>query len=260
MKAWSAALLAACASIASADPWNNAGQFPHFRDVSGLPGCGFGLLVSGLPSINGALSLSTPIGFAMGHDTFDIGGAARSSDLQPMFPNFTSSTHLPSTGQGYGIVGVTIPNLGNLSATYEVLSSELDQCYNAQLQLPLKWDKGGVSIGCQNITDRHNAAAQGLPGEANLSRSIFGVATYEFSKNDYVSLGYGDVRFKGPFGNVSVLAAPRLKLTTEYDTFGFNSGVAYSFGGIRGEKNTELTAWAGLMDEQRFTFALNFVF
>ena len=261
MRLWFAAAFAISGSLcfSQTDPWLRAGQFPQFRDLSGLPGAGFGLLVDGTPSINGAMAFSTPIGFSMGNGIFDIGVASRSYDNSPEFINTSSNGRRPSDGTAQGIVGVRTP-LGDFSATYEVISSKFDQVYNAQLQLPLKWDKGGVSIGMQNVTDRHEAAGQDQPGEANLSRSIFAVGTWEFAPHDYVSLGKGDVRYRGVFGNVSVLALPRVKLTTEYDIFGFNSGVAYSFGGIRGEKNTEFTLWGGFMQEHRATLSLNFAF
>ena len=141
-----------------------------------------------------------------------------------------------------------------------MLSADLDQVYNLELQLPVNWDKGGFAIGVQNLTNRHEAAADMNPGENGLSRSYFAVGTYEFSPHDYVSLGWGDVRFKGPFGNVSVLAAPHVKVTTEYDTFGFNSGVAYSFGGISGQRNTDITLWAGYIQERYASIALSFAF
>jgi hypothetical protein len=232
MRFWFAAMLAtfAASSFGSqTDSWAKAGQFPQFRDLSGLPGSGFGVLVDGTPSINGAMALSTPIGFSLGNGIFDIGGASRSFDNQPEFINTKTSNRLSSDGTGQGIVGVHTP-LGNFSATFEVISSDFDQVYNGQLQLPLKWDKGGVSIGCQNVTNRHEAAAQDNPGEADLSRSFYAVATYEFADHDYVSLGKGDVRFRGVFGNVSALVCPRVKATTEYDTFGFGQHGVHDLG------------------------------
>ena len=256
-----AALFAACASIAVAygDGWIKAGQFPQFRDLSGLPGAGFGVLSDGTPSINGAMAISTPIGFSLGNGIFDGGLCSRSIDNQPMFINLSTRSHLPSSGRAVAMAGVHTP-IGNLTGSFEVLSAIFDQVYNAQLQLPLNWDKGGVSIGVQNFMNRGNAAAVGQPGEHNLSRSLFAVGTFEFAPHDYISLGEGNVRWRGTFGNISIEPLPRMKLTTEYDTFGFNSGAAYSFGGIRGLKNTEFTLWAGLIQEHRCTVAVNFAF
>lgn len=241
------------------DPFLGAEQFPQFRDVSGLPGDGFGLLVDGTPSINGAMALATPIAFSLGNGIFNIGGSTRSFDSAPQFPNLSSSDPNPSSSKLQGMAGVHTP-IGNLSGTFEVLSAELDQVYNFELQLPLNWDKGGVAFGVQNLTGRHEAAAAFSPGENAQSRSYFAVSTYEFLPNDYVSLGYGDVRFRGPFGNVSVLAAPRLKVTTEYDTFSFNTGVAYSFGGIRNLQNTDFTLWVGYLEERYASIVFNFSF
>jgi hypothetical protein len=53
---------------------------------------------------------------------------------------------------------------------------------------------------------------------------------------------------------------PRLKVTTEYDAFGFNSGAAYSFGGVRNLHNTEFTLWAGFVQEHYASIVFNFAF
>jgi hypothetical protein len=256
-------VFASVVSQAQVDPWNFAGQFPHFRDLSGLPGAGFGVSASGQPTIEGAMAISTPIGFSLAPGTFDIGLSCRSVDNQPRFFQFSSPGNDISSGTGQVMGGFRTP-LGSLTVALEVLSSRLDSVANAQLQLPLKWDKGGVSVGIQNIWNRPEAASQGVVGEHDLSRSYFAVATWEFSKSSFISLGDGDVRFQGVFGSISAMPAKRFRVLAEYDTFGWNPGVAYSLGqvpnlGTHYDKN-EATIAFSMIQLHRSTLTVNFAF
>jgi len=248
---------------AQVDPWNFAGQFPHFRDLSGLPGAGFGVTAKGLPSIEGAMAISTPIGFSLADGYFDIGLSCRSVDNTPRFFQFSSPGNDISSGTGQIMGGFKTP-IGTLTISLEVLSSELDSVANAQLQLPIHWDKGGVSVGIQNIWNRPEAASDYVSGETDLSRSYFAVATYELAKGSFLSLGDGDVRFRGVFGSVSAMPAKRFKVLAEYDTFGWNPGVAYSLGqipnlGTHYDKN-EATVAFSMIQLHRSTITVNFAF
>ena len=235
----------------------------ELRGFSGLPGAGFGLLSDGTPSINGALSFSTPIGFSMKGNTYDIGLSDRSRNDAPQMVNLTTHFGNPSDSTGQVMVGVGTP-AGNFTLAYEIESSELDQSYNAQWQLPLHLKNAGVSVGVQNITNRPLAAGDKLPGQFDDATSIYAVGTYMVAPNDYVSLGYGDVRFRGPFANASALVAPRLKATLEWDSITWNVGFAYSFSRIRGLGDNldgnETTLWFGLFECDKPTIGLNFVF
>jgi hypothetical protein len=248
---------------AQVDPWNFPGQFPHFRDLSGLPGAGFGVTVQGLPSIEGAMAISTPIGFSLANGYFDIGISARSVDNRPDFFQLSSTTDDIGSGTAQVMGGFRTP-IGTLTVSLQVLSRELDSVASAQLQLPIRWDHGGVSVGVQNIWNRPEAASQGVAGANDLSRSFFVVSTYEFSKGDFVTIGKGDVRFQGVFGSVSVMPAKRFKLLAEYDTFGWNPAIAYSLGqipnlGSHYDKN-EATVAFSLIQMHRSTITVNFAF
>lgn len=246
----------ACAALAGASVIASASNLDYFqfRKLSTLPGAAFGVTVDGLPSIDGAMAFSTPIGFSLKGDVYDIGFASRSDDNAPEMINFKKRAE-SSSGIGQGEVGFSTP-IGNITAVIAPVSSDWDQIYSGQIQLPLHLKDGGVSVGAQNITNR--------PEGDKCDRSLFAVGTYEVQKGDYVSLGFGNNRFNGVFGNACALVTPRLKATLEYDTLSFNGGLAYSFGKIKGlgdylDKN-ELTLWAGYVQMHYCTVAINWAF
>jgi hypothetical protein len=256
-------LVAPLMAHSQVDPWNFAGQFPHFRDLSALPGAGFGVTVKGLPSIEGAMAISTPIGFSLADGTFDIGLSCRSVDNRPRIFQYSTPGNDISSGTGQLMGGFRTP-IGTLTVSLEVLSSKRDSVANAQLQLPLHWARGGVSVGIQNIWNRPEAASDLVQGESDLSRSYFVVATYELFHGSFLSVGDGDVRFKGIFGSVCMMPAKRFKVLAEYDTFGWNPGVAYSLGqipnlGSHYDKN-EATIAFSLIQLHRSTITVNFAF
>lgn len=250
-------------AAADGDPWSLAGQFPQFRDMSGLPGGMFGVTAKGVPSIRGAMGISTPIGFSLGNMHFDLGAAARSRDNQPVFIN--SSTHGNGNSDGTGqLMGGFRTPVGNLTVAGELLSTHLDNVLNLQLQLPFRWERAGVSVGMQNVFNHAEAAADTVPGERELSQSHFIVGTYEVAPGAFVSVGKGDVRYRGVFGNACAMLTPRLKAVGEYDAFGWNGGLALSLGGLPNLdgifEHNEVTLWAGFLQLHRACVALNFAF
>ncbi len=264
MKRWLSLFAAVpCCCLAQVDPWNFPGQFPQFRDMSGLPGGGFGLTIKGDPSIRGAMSLSTPIGFSLGSGRWNLGISSRSVNSRPAFFSTSPRGSTGSDGTLQLMHGVNTP-VGTLTGSFMVLSSARDSVFNLQLQLPSRSDKVGYSVGVQNAFNRPHAASDLVPGEDNLSRSLFVVGTYEFLPGSFGSVGFGTVRFKGLFGNACYLLQPRLKFTAEYDTFGFNVGVAHTLGrlGSTGGRldNGDFTIWAGMVQMKRATVTLNFTF
>jgi aryl carrier-like protein len=239
-------------------------QFPTLRGMSGLSGSMFGVTADGLPSIRGAMGISTPIGFSLGNLIFDIGGATKSYDDQPVFPNFNERhRNNLSSGNAQLMGGVKTP-VGDLTVGGNWLSAGLDSILNLQLQAPIKWDRGGISIGCQNLFNRPEAAFDGSPYERDLSRSEYIVGTYEVTPGAYVTLGKGDVRFKGVFGSACANLTQNTKAVAEYDTFGWNAGLAYSLGRVRwiggSFQHNETTLFAGFLGGDRCTVGLNLVF
>src|SRR5256885_2105188 len=98
------------------------------------------------------------------------------------------------------------------------------------------------------------------PREARSSRSPFVVATANPLSGGYVSLGYGNQRFGGIFGNVSQTFG-NFKAVAEYDTYNWNYGVADRLGHFSGfGKDIEATAVAGYIRGKYATWALTLTF
>jgi hypothetical protein len=252
-------VLMGLASACLAGAQSNINHYFQLRDMSGLSGSEFGVTYLGVPSIWGAMAFSTPIGFSLGSGVFDVGANSKSRDNLPRPINFHEGANNKSDGTAQFMAGLGTP-IGNFTGTLEVVSSAFDQVYNGQWQLPLHLKNAGVSVGCQNITDRHESA----PGFTGTNRSYFGVGTYQFAHGDYISLGVGSARFKGGFGSICGMITPRLKGLVEYDTFGYNPGLGYSFGKVKGLGNdydhNDVVLFLGFVKSQYATVGLNWAF
>jgi hypothetical protein len=251
--------LFACSCAAYSQNLAAPGQYFQFRKMSSLSGGGFGVMTNGDPSISGALSFSTPIGYSLGGDYYQIGVGSRSDNNAPQFINLNSHGHNPSSGDAEAMAGLST-DFGHFTFGYEVVSYQKDTVVHLQYQLPIKSKDLGVSIGAQNLLNRQE-------GGAFESRSFFAVGTYQYQTGDHISVGYGDGRFHGPFANTDYLIGSKLKATLEYDTFEFNPGLAYSFGRIKGLgdvahnfDNNETTLFVGYLNFHYCTVGLSFVF
>jgi hypothetical protein len=111
-----------------------------------------------------------------------------------------------------------------------LLSTPGDTALNIAWQPPLRNERLGISIGVQDATNAGGSAGEGLPTDGDISRSYYVVATYQVTPDLYVSLGKGDRRFTGVFGNISHTVSRRVKLVAEYDTFAWNAMVAFDLG------------------------------
>src|SRR5579862_6068197 len=182
MRSWMVLAGLASVSLASAQT-NNLSKYFQLRDMSGLSGGMFGVTAQGIPSIWGAMAFSTPIGFSLSSGVYDAGLASKSLNNSPRFINFSKGANNHSDGTAQFMAGLGTP-IGNFTGTVEVVSSSYDQIYNAQWQLPFKWKTAGISVGCQNITNRNEGAFR-----AEVNPSLFAVGTYGFAKGDYVTVG-----------------------------------------------------------------------
>lgn len=252
-------------------PFFGPRTYPQFRDMSGLSGAGVGVLPDGTPSLRGAISLSTPIGYVLGPSHWAFGAASRSVNGQFTFINFRAKARddtFKSDGTGQIVAGFKTP-IGNIAVSHMVLSTFLDNVQHVQWQLPLRTDKVGVSVGVHNLFDRGNAAGEDRPGDDDPSRSFFVAATTQLAPGAFLTIGKGDIRYKGVFGNASVNVTDRVKLYGEYDGFGWNSGIAIGFGPAPqlklGDKPIrsrapEVFLTAGYVQGRRATWTINFVF
>ena len=204
-------------------------QYPQFRGFSGLPGGGYGVLASGRPSIEGAAALATPIGYTLSsHGALSI--ASTSFDQNP-FRFDTMRGQTSNNGSFAFSYGSSFEGWHG-SAGFFLLSTHGDSVFNFQVSPPLK-GRLGVAVGVQDIASSGGASNEDIdlrPGGAALSRSFYGVGTYDFGSGVYGTLGFGDVRWKGFFGNASAGITKRLRGLVEFDGFNFNGGLLYGTG------------------------------
>lgn len=217
-----------CAVSYSQSDFSGLRRYPQFRTFSGLPGGGYAVTPNGDFSINGALSFSTPISYGLGHMTF-VGGLGNASDSRT--PRFFDRHDQNSNGTGWISGGMTT-KFGQLSGSYMVLSSKGDQAYNLQLTLPFVRQNTHFAIGVQDATSIGGASGETIDNTNNLtSRSYYVVGTHQLKDGkSFVSLGLGDRRFGGLFGNASTMITNNVRGTLEYDTFNWNLGATTQFG------------------------------
>lgn len=257
----SPALLLGCAAAAHGQQGDLAGkdQYPQYRVLSGLPGGGFGVLPNGTPSINGAAALATPIAYTLGgHGA--IGLFNTTNGLNPFQFDGISPTEQNSNGTLQMMVGGSYQGFRG-TVSYMALSTKLDGAFNFQVSPPLK-GRLGVALGLQDLNGGGGAAGTGLgrPLDRRSSRSYFAVGTYDLGNRAYVSLGVGDRRFQGAFGNASAMLSGRVRAVLEYDTFNFNGGVIYNTGPWRGlsekARDIESNIFVGLVRGKYATIGL----
>jgi len=246
------------------------GQYPEFRSISGLPGGGFGVLRNGTPDISGAMALSTPIGYTLGHDSFFLAGADTSNNGTFSFPVLTKRNGdvFPNGGNGTGVAmfGTTTP-IGEVSATFELLSGQFNSVYNFQWtpkQAPESEQGATFSLGVQDIRGHGGTGGNAYDNSHTgwTSRSTYVAATRQVCDNAFVSVGVGANRFRTVFGNASYGFAKRFKAVGEYDGFNFNYGLAADLGRFNfyAGRDAHVIAFLGAVDGKYATWTLGFTF
>jgi hypothetical protein len=165
-----------------------------------------------------------------------------------------------SNGTAAFMLGIPLDKAGRATISRMILSTELDFVYNLQYQVPLKDPRIGLSLGAQDVFGTGGAAGTGFPTDEDSSRSIYAVGTYDFGHNVYGSLGIGERRFRGGFANVSAPLGERARATAEYDGFGFNFGLGYSFGHFPGTRRFEANLFLGYVRARNATIGLTVSF
>lgn len=217
-------------AAAQHNPFLGKDEFPQFRQLSGLSGGGYGLDLDGWGSLSGATAFSTPIGIALGHDQFRLtGNETYYSSSQINFPRGSNPF---ATGKASFMYGHTFGQF-NLAYSYFVKSDKGDASTNLQLSyVPKNPNEPALSVGVQDIVGHGGAAGTGIPGDTDLSRSLFAAATYSFPVGGtplYVSGGWGTRRFDKGFASASYQLFGPLRLWGEYDGFGLNEGVLLGY-------------------------------
>lgn len=258
------ALLLPVVGLARPNELTGRSNYPQFRTLSGLPGGGYGVLPSGALDFSGAMSLSTPIGYTPGSRSFAVGYG--STSYSSRFRLFDSGDReAGANGTAFLTGGLTLP-FGNVSAGGMLLSGKGDTVLNLQFSPKLEVRKLGVAVGVQDVTNSGGANGEviDLRDGGGTSRSLYAVATYDLGQGSFVSLGKGDRRFGGAFGNVALQVHPRVKLLAEYDVFNWNVGVALNPGrlqlGAPGDRTLQPTLYVGTVRGKYPTLALTLSF
>jgi len=237
---------------AQKNPFVGANEFPQFRQISGLSGGGYGLDLDGWGSLEGATAFSTPLGISLGHDQFRLGGNDTAFSINHL-PNTVSDSHY-GTGKAFITYG---HSFGQLNATYSyfVKSGAGDAVTNLQLSYSSgKANEPSLSVGVQDIVGNGGSAGQGVTGDSETSRSIFGAVTVPVAFTSgpplYLSGGIGSRRFDKGFVSASYRVLYPVRLWTEFDGFGFNEGLLFAYrssNGVNEEGNKQHAFEADLL-------------
>ncbi len=221
------------------------GQYPSMRNLNGLPGQGYGIGRDGHPSFAGAFSFTTPVAYSLSHWHFVLQGASVSNSFSLVFANEKSGATRGANGTAVLQIGTRIGDFADFTYGFSVLSSKGDNIGSAQLT-PLQNGPVVFAIGVMDVSGSGGSSGQGLPGDDNNSRSPYLVGTWEAAPGSFLTIGYGNTRYRGLFGSVSTMITPRFKVILEHDTFSFSPFVAYDVGRIGSAHiTTTLGAQAG---------------
>ena len=231
------------------------GRFPETREMSGLPGGSFGVLPDGTTSFRGAMALSTPIAYSLNHWHWAMGVNSTSPSMQ--FRGIDTSPNA-SSSSGTAEIMTGIPT-GAGGLTFSIMP--IDSHFRAATNLEFTPDciHGPVRLGF-GVQDLAGDTHTFRPRERRSSRSPFVVATANPISGGYVSLGYGNQRFGGIFGNVSQTFG-NWKGVAEYDTYNWNYGIANRIGHFHSfGKDVEANIFAGYIRGKYATWSLTFDF
>ena len=239
-------------------PWGPR-TFPQFRDMAGMSGNGFPVNRDGSIGMSGAMSLSTPIAYLVGPKQFVLGVCSRSFDRRFRGLNSDPSGQERSDGTAQFIGGFEVGN-GRLAVSALMVSAARDFVTTVQYQLPPDPDKQGdwtFAAGIHNFSNRPSANGDNDPvADAELSRSVFIVATKDCSREQYFTIGIGDTRYRGPFGSYSLPLNDNWRAFGEFDTFNWNFGAATEFSVLGKRAYLQL----GLVRGTLATWSFNWVF
>src|SRR5208283_4106091 len=128
----------------------------------------------GLPSFDGAMAFSTPIGYALSNWNGTL-TAANTSDYQFFRLPHVAGNHGSddSSGKFTGCGGISLGHFGSLCGSFMFISSAWDTAFNVQYQAPVFYKDIGISAGVQDTGGTRGDRVGNLPGAEN-SQSFFG--------------------------------------------------------------------------------------
>jgi hypothetical protein len=235
-------------SAADRDPFIGPNLFPEFRNLSGLPGGGVGVLPNGRVSIQGALALSTPVAYSLGARQYQIVGANMSFDQQIRWVEWKGGQQdLSRMANGSAMVGAgfTVDNL-NITASGLWLSGQWDNVLNLHFSSARPFGKIGFGVGVQDVFGHGGSSGDGIADDERTSSSLYAVATYEVSPGIYLSGGWGSRRFENGFGGASIGLGSYARAFAEYDGWHWNYGLGAAAGPLHvslGQVAGKHTTW-----------------
>ncbi|RYG45062.1 hypothetical protein EON79_13495 [bacterium] len=235
-------------------------QYPQYRTMSGLPGSGFAVDPFGVIG-RGAISLSTPVAYSLGHGRLLFGAMSVSNSRRPRVQFGAGNGLRSGNGTGQAMYGLQLGRYGTLTSTVMVLSGTRDQAFNFHWTPPQRGGKVTYAVGVQDLLGDGGSSGTNVRGDGDSSSSLYAVATGEVAKETYVSLGYGTRRFGRPFGNASTTLLPNTKGYVEYDAFNWNFGGSFVVAlGSQDRTPSNLTLHAGLIRGKYLALSANISF
>lgn len=226
------------------------GQYPQSRTISGLAGGGTSVLPNGRPSIRGALTLSTPIGYTLGKDSAVLTGGTTSLDSNLRWFDGDVTTN-GSNGTAAILFGVDTGR-GNLGVSL-VQTSRLSEDRVVNLQFsPKKRGPIGVSVGVQDLLDETVTT----PNYGESAQTYFIATTYQ-SEQAYFTVGAGTKRFRDGFASASAPLGSFARAMVEHDGYGLNYGVELQLFDV---KTSRASLFLGSCQTRYATWALSWQF
>jgi len=220
-------------------------EYPSFRFGSGMPGGGWGILSDSTVGFEGAMLLNVPVAYTPSRYSGVLGLYV--GQLTDQFVFELQGPQVNSTG----VLGLGLGTPGRgLFTVAEATSINGEWVFNFQHELMKETARRpSLAIGVQDWDNLRPASAFDM--QRNAGRSFYVTSTKQLGSNShplYVTAGVGNARFQGAFGGLSYRAADRITGFGEYDGLGFNAGLGFSVLGHPGERKSNLTFLASVVD------------
>jgi len=231
------------------------GKYPQARTLSGLSGGAVPILPNGRPSIAGALTFSTPIGYTLSANrAIMIGGSASSSGSFRWFDGKTNVNR--SNGTAATLIGMPF---GKGSAAISIMQTSRlteDRVVNLQVSPWRASGRSSVSLGIQDLFDKTVTT----PDYHECDRSVFAATTYDAGKGVFLTAGAGTARFRQGFASVSVPIGRSARAMLEHDGYGWNVGTSFAVGSVSlaGGKSSQAVVFLGLVQGKYVTWSAGF--
>ncbi len=205
-------------------------QFPQFRGPSSLPGSGFPLRPDNKIGAPGALALSTPVGYSLGHWEGFVGLSFLSTDGR--FPVYSGSgDFINGNGTFWQMVGIKAGDSGYLTVSNVIVSRIGDNTTSYHFRPETNTGNWGFAIGVQDISGEIGSAGDTFPAvDGRSSRSVYVVVTSQVGPSTFASVGVGTRRFRYGFANASHWFNDKIGLFAEWDGYNSNVGGTYMLG------------------------------